>query len=162
MARKVFFSFHFENDCWRTQQVRNIKAIEGSKPVVANDWETIKKQGSSSVENWINAQLNGTSCTVVLIGRETANREWVKYEIKESWNRNKGLLGIRIHGLKDHYGNTASYGSNPFDSFEIGSNKLSTIVKCYDPIGYSSQDKYNYIVDNIVFWIEEAISIRSS
>ena len=27
MARKVFFSFHFDEDFWRTQQVRNINAL---------------------------------------------------------------------------------------------------------------------------------------
>jgi hypothetical protein len=29
MVRRVFFSFHFANDYWRTQQVRNIGALEG-------------------------------------------------------------------------------------------------------------------------------------
>lgn len=29
MARNVFFSFHFSNDFWRTQQVRNIGALDG-------------------------------------------------------------------------------------------------------------------------------------
>lgn len=27
MARRVFFSFHFDNDFWRVQQVRNINAL---------------------------------------------------------------------------------------------------------------------------------------
>jgi hypothetical protein len=44
--------------------------------------------------------LRGTSVTVVLIGRQTANRPWVKYEIAQSIAQNNGLLGIHIHHLK--------------------------------------------------------------
>ena len=36
--RRVFFSFHYDCDNWRTPQVRNIGAIHGSKPVSANAW----------------------------------------------------------------------------------------------------------------------------
>ena len=41
--RRVFYSFHYGNDCWRTQQIRNIGALDGNKPVSANDWETLKR-----------------------------------------------------------------------------------------------------------------------
>src|SRR5260370_41162731 len=43
MARKVFFSFHYKADSWRTSQVRNIGAIEGNAPVADNDWESMTK-----------------------------------------------------------------------------------------------------------------------
>jgi hypothetical protein len=38
--------------------------------------------------------LENTSVTVVLIGTETANRPWVKYEIEQSIARKNGLLGV--------------------------------------------------------------------
>src|SRR3989454_8788933 len=104
MPRKVFYSFHYDNDCWRTQQVRNIGFIEGSKPVSANDWEAVRKGGDSAIEKWITNQLSGRSCTVVLVGAETAYRKWVQHEIIESWNLTKGVVGIRIHNLKDSAG----------------------------------------------------------
>lgn len=31
--RQVFYSFHFSNDFWRVQEVHNMGAIEGNKPV---------------------------------------------------------------------------------------------------------------------------------
>src|SRR5712692_401175 len=99
MARKVFYSFHYDNDYWRTQQVRNIGFIEGSTPVSANDWEAVKNGGDRAIEKWITNQLVGRSCTVVLVGAETANRKWVRREIIESWNSQKGVVGIRIHNL---------------------------------------------------------------
>ena len=115
-ARKVFYSFHYDNDCWRTQQIRNIGLIDGSKPVSPNDWEAVKKGGESSIKKWIANQLSGCSCTVVLVGAETANREWVLHEIVEFWNSKKGLVGIRINNLKDRKGNQSAPGPNPFDT----------------------------------------------
>ncbi|MBR9766708.1 MAG: TIR domain-containing protein, partial [Rhodobacteraceae bacterium] len=46
----------------------------------------------------------------VLIGSETASRQWVRYEIRKAWKERKGVLGIQIHGLKDLNGNTSTKG----------------------------------------------------
>ena len=42
--RQIFYSFHFDNDVMRVQQVRNIGALEENKPVSPNDWEDVKKK----------------------------------------------------------------------------------------------------------------------
>ena len=89
MVRRVFYSFHYDNDCWRTQQVRNIGLIEGNKAVSPNEWEEVKKGGDSAIERWIRDQLSGRVCTVVLVGAETAYRRWVLREIIQSWNYKK-------------------------------------------------------------------------
>ena len=133
MKRKTFFSFHFANDSWRASQVRNIGVLEGNEPVSDNDWEEVKKKGDKAIENWIDNQLKGRSCTVVLIGAETANRKWIKYEIKKSWELEKGIVGIKIHNLKDQNGNQSVEGKNPFEQFSIGGINMSKIVKVYNP-----------------------------
>lgn len=43
MARRVFFSFHFANDFWRTQQVRQMNSLEGQALCSPNDWEEVKR-----------------------------------------------------------------------------------------------------------------------
>lgn len=83
MARQVFYSFHYDNDNWRASQVRNIGVIEGNRPAPDNDWETIKKGGDAAIQNWINNQLRYRSCTIVLIGSNTAGRKWINYEIEK-------------------------------------------------------------------------------
>jgi hypothetical protein len=93
MGRRVFYSFHYKPDNWRASQVRNIGVIEGNKPVSDNDWEKVKKGGDKAIQNWIDDQLKGRSCTIVLIGEKTAGRKWIKYEIEKSWNSGKGVLG---------------------------------------------------------------------
>jgi MTH538 TIR-like domain (DUF1863) len=162
MARRIFYSFHYDNDCWRTQQIRNIGFVEGSKPVSTNDWETIRRGGDSAIENWIADQLDGRSCTVVLVGSETANRKWVRYEIVESWNRGMGVVGIRIHSLKDSDGEQCVAGLNPFAEISVGKTPMSSIAKVYRPKSSLSTEAYAAIRYNISTWVEEAIEIRSN
>lgn len=163
MARRIFYSFHYLPDNWRVSQVRNIGAIEGNKPASDNDWETITKGGDKAIEKWIDEQLNGRSCVVVLIGSATANRKWINHEIVKAWNAGKGVLGIHIHNLKDREGKTCRKGNNPFDhiNHNPSGKKLSSIVKVYDPPGAESTDVYNHIKNNLEKWIEVAIDIRS-
>jgi hypothetical protein len=163
MARKVFYSFHYDVDAWRASQVRNMGVIEGNVPCSDNDWETVKKGGDKAIEKWIADQLVGRTCAVVLVGGQTASRKWVIHEIQEAWNAKKGVVGIRIHNLKDEAGNHGTFGSNPFDELTLqnGAKRLSSIVKLYDPPGWASADVYKHIKDNMAGWVEEAITIRN-
>ena len=162
MARKVFFSFHFDKDFWRTQQVRNINALEGNSVTTANDWETVKKDGDKAVKNWIDEQMKGRSCAIVLVGNETADRKWVRYEIEKAWNDGRGVLGIRIHQLLDQNGNNSVSGANPFDGFTLsnGTKKLSSVAPLKNPAGIDSKGVYASISNNIETWIEEAVKAR--
>ena len=161
MARKVFYSFHFAKDAWRAGQVRNIGVVEGDQPVSDNDWEAIKKKGDDNIQKWINDQIDGKSCVIVLIGAETASRKWVDYEIRRGWNQKKGVLGIRIHRLQDAAGNTSVAGKNPFDAIKMeNGSPMSGYVSVYDPAGLTSKDVYKSIQDNLSDWVEAAIRAR--
>lgn len=164
MARRVFYSFHYKPDCTRAARVRNMGVVEGNKPATDNDWEEITSGGDEAIREWIDDQLDGKSCNVVLIGEKTAGRKWIKYEIKSAWNNKKGLVGVYIHRLKDLDGNQASKGRNPFEDFTVGDNKkaMSSVVKAYNPPYTDSKDVYNYINEHLADWIEEAIEIRNN
>jgi hypothetical protein len=164
MARNVFYSFHYQPDCSRAAQIRNMGSIDGNHPARDNDWESIKRGGDAAIQRWIDGQLKGRSCCLVLIGENTAGRKWINYEIGNSWNNNKGVLGVYVHGLKDLGGYQANIGLNPFDGFTMERDKkrLSSIVKTYNPPYTESRDVYKYIKDNLPDWIEEAIDIREA
>ncbi len=164
--RQVFYSFHYDNDVFRVQQIRNIGAFEENQPVAANIWEEVKKGGDASIKKWIDDNMKSRSCVVVLIGEDTSNRPWVRYEIKKAFDEGKGLVGIHIHNLKCPVRAKAypssegkcSSGINPFTTLTFGGKSLSSIVKCYSP---SSSDAYGDIKRNIDAWVEEAIKIRA-
>lgn len=131
-TRKIFYSFHYKPDNWRAAQVRNIGVVEGNKPATDNDWEEVTRGGDAAIKKWIDDQMSGRSCSVVLIGKNTRDRKWINYEIKKTWNDGKGLLGVYIHRLKDSTGKQTTKGGNPFFGFTVGGadgKKLSSIVK---------------------------------
>jgi len=162
MAKKVFYSFHYADDAWRVQTVKNIGSVEGQPILTSNAWEEVKRGGDKAIEKWINEQLNYKDCLVVLVGSNTAGRKWVEYEIKEAWNRGKGLVGIYIHNLQNSSGLTSTKGLNPFRGFTIrnGSIDLSTILPIYDPTGFDSKQVYASIASNIESWVDAGIVAR--
>ncbi|MEO1137831.1 MAG: TIR domain-containing protein [Pseudomonadota bacterium] len=163
MVRKCFYSFQYKPDNWRVSQVRNIGTIEGNKPAPDNDWETIVGGGDAAIEKWIAEQMKGRSCTVVLIGADTANRKWINHEIVKSWDSKMGVVGIHVNGLLNADGKTSPKGKNPFDYIGFGDTgkKLSSIVKCYTPGGSNSKERYAWIKEHISNAADEAVKIRN-
>lgn len=163
MARKCFFSFHYKPDAVRASQVRQIGTVEGSPPAKDNDWETIVGGGDSAIKKWIEKQMEGRTCLVLLVGQDTANRKWINHEIVQAWDKGLGVVGIRIHGLKNFEGEISKAGDNPFDFITHGPTrkKLSSIAKCYNPAGANSKERYDWISTHLSNAVEEAIKIRA-
>ena len=104
MARRVFFSFHYENDINRSMTVRNSWVTQGKEAAGFYDkaeFEQVKRQGKEAVYRWIDKQLEGTSVTVVLIGSETLNRPFVQYEICRSLQKGNAVIGVHINNIRD-------------------------------------------------------------
>jgi MTH538 TIR-like domain (DUF1863) len=163
VARRAFFSFHFERDYWRASQVRQMGIIEGNPPCSDNEWEQVKRGGEGAIRAWIDGQLEGKSCAIVLVGSETTTRRWVTYEIESAWNSGKGVFGIRVHNLKDRNGAQAMVGGNPFDNLHFiqqPTKLLSSIAALHYPPYADSRDVYSHIHDNLEQWIEGAIELR--
>jgi hypothetical protein len=140
MARKVFFSFKYE-DVSRAMVVRNSAVIKGEEAagfIDKADFEKIKANGDQAIKNWIDAQLKGTTVTVVLVGKDTCNSRWVKYEIEQSIKRGNGLLGIDISKIKDLQGNT--------------SERCGQMPTGYDFYLWNNDKGY----DNLGEWVEKA------
>lgn len=159
MARKVFYSFHYKRDAWRAAQVRNCNVIadEDEFGVIDSvEWETIERQGDAAIERWINGQLEYTSVTVVLIGAQTAERDWVDYEIRKSWERGNALVGVRIHAMKNQDREVDARGANPFAAVKLADGTpLSSIVKVYDWVSDDGRE-------NLGDWVDEAYEARQA
>lgn len=109
MARKVFFSFKYE-DVSRAMVVRNSWVTQGTEAagfIDAADFEKVKRNGDQAIKNWIDAQLKGTSVTVVLVGEKTCQSRWVQYEIQKSKEMGNGLIGIDISKIENLQGKTS-------------------------------------------------------
>lgn len=160
MKRRVFFSFHYALDHWRAGQVRNIGVVDGNEPVSDNDWETVTSGGPNAIRSWIDSQMEYRTCAVVLVGARTAGRRWINYEICHAWETGMGVVGIRVHGLKDRDQQTTAPGANPFSGLIVDGLHLGPIVQCHHPSGTGSRAHYAWISENLETAVEEAIQIR--
>ena len=150
MAKRVFFSFHYERDNWRSSIVRNSDVTkEDSVFIDAVAWEEIKKKTKKEIEKWILDQMKGTSTTLVLIGKETTERDWVRFEIIESRKKGNAIIGIRIHNIKDKDGNKDLEGSLDFGVIDVDANgnelSFENLYPIYDWIndnGYENLEKW--------------------
>jgi len=156
MVRRAFFSFHYERDIWRASVVRKswvTKDREAAEFWDASLWEEAKKKGDDAVRKLIDAGMKGSSVTVVLIGKETSKRKWVRYEVRKSYEDGKGLLGVYVHGIEDTKGKKDEKGSDTFG--ELGKDKngkpvyFFQVAKTYD---WVSDDGFS----NLGKWIEKA------
>ncbi|WP_167344092.1 TIR domain-containing protein [Haloferax massiliensis] len=158
----MFFSYHFQRDAWRANQVRHSWIPHPDREAAgffdAADQEEVKRQSEKAIKRWIDRQLQNTTVTAVLIGEETAERPYVQYEIEKSIERENGILGIRIDSLKNRHGKRGSWGENPLDHYYVdtgsGEATLSSIFPTY-------QWKENNGKENMSEWVEEAVGSAS-
>jgi MTH538 TIR-like domain (DUF1863) len=167
MARKVFFSFHYQNDIFRVNIVRNHFLTKGgyldSGYFDDSLWEKAKSQSSQNLQNMINDGLQDTTVSVILIGSETANRPWVKYEIEQAMKRGNGFVGIRIHNIEcAQTGSPSLMGPNPLDLHFCKAPQVTDVAHMGEPIvplsriyltyDWVNDDGYNNFQD----WVEAA------
>ncbi|MGE6993909.1 TIR domain-containing protein [Pseudomonas sp. NPDC047961] len=122
MARRTFFSFHYQEDVWRAWNVRNCWVVNDEQASVgffdASVFEASKKEGSEALKTFLRNGLNNTSVTCVLAGQFTAARRWVRYEIVRSVLKGNGLLTVDVHGLRNSEKELGVKGTDPLD--EVG------------------------------------------
>ena len=152
----VFYSFHYDRDVNRVQLVENMGVLDGQKILNHQDWESVKRGGTSAITRWIDEQMKYKSAVIVLIGKETSTRPWVLYEIEKAWNDKRRLLGIYIHGLSS-MGEVDSKGANPFERVDGVYG-----IPVFDPTQISwstgridSKATYNTLAMNLKSWSEQ-------
>lgn len=140
MAKRVFFSFHYEDvKTFRANVVRKHDLTKESRVDAgffdASIWEDAKKSGELALKRLINTNLENTSITCALIGTETWRRRWVRYEILKSYDRGNKLLGVHINGVKDKNQQTFPIGRNVFDYLGFVINHDGTTQTYYEHDG---------------------------
>jgi hypothetical protein len=118
MARLTFFSFHYVPDVSRSYVVKNsqvVKDHEDAGFLDSSAFEKAKNENPESLRRFLRKEMDGSSVVCVLIGANTAARPMVRFELLQGLWDGRGLLGIRIHAIKDLDQRTSIAGINPFD-----------------------------------------------
>jgi hypothetical protein len=123
MAKRVYFAFHYQDVIdFRANVVRNHNFIGGVEAAGYYDhsiWEEAQKTSPLALKRLINAELQNSSVTAVLIGTHTWGRRWVRYEIMKSIERGNRVIGIHINSVPGKDRLTKDPGPNPFDNLAL-------------------------------------------
>jgi hypothetical protein len=141
VARKAFFSFHYQRDLWRVNVVRNSAVVDGVSAAGFHDaslWEEARRKGDAAIKRLIDDGLGDTTVTVVLIGAQTASRKYVSYEIEQNVARGNGIFGVKINEIKDREGQTDAPGIVP-----------DALIRTRAPV-------YKYEYGKLGQWVEQA------
>ncbi|CDN57665.1 Hypothetical protein RG1141_PA08330 (plasmid) [Neorhizobium galegae bv. officinalis bv. officinalis str. HAMBI 1141] len=137
--RRTFFSFHYA-DIMRVNVVRMSGEFATSSTAFGRNiegyydgslWESRKLQGDDALKSLIRTGVENTSTVCVLVGSETWQRRWVKYEIARSVIDGKGLLAIHINSINHHQRHRPDErGLNPCRMIGLGRADNGSIFLC--------------------------------
>lgn len=98
MTRRVFISYQHED----RKKANGFRILRWNKNVDVEfqDRHLLSPVDSTNddyIKRKIREEMKGTSTTVVIVGKETKNSDWVDYEIEQSIEEGKGLVAIKAH-----------------------------------------------------------------
>jgi hypothetical protein len=140
MAKRVFFSFHYQDVIdFRANVVRNHWIAKDDREDAgffdASIWEESKKKGDADLKKLIHDGLENTSTTCVLIGSQTYARPWVRYEIFRSIFRGNKTFGVHINQIKGKDQQVKANGPSPFEYLALRYSADGTTV---EPLEYEN------------------------
>lgn len=99
MARRIFISYQHEDQ----MKAKGFHLLRWNKNVDVEFvgrhlLDPVDSENEKYIRSKVMEQIEGTSVTVVLIGKKTCESEWVKLEIEKSLEKGNpnGILGIRL------------------------------------------------------------------
>lgn len=141
ITRHVFFSFRWESEKFRINEIRNQSQILGATSVKYWDNSLNEKSYATNpeyIKKKIRDSLEGTSVTVILVTSTTHKSDYVKYEYEKSVERGNGILQLDVSNLKDINGNKEKFSEwLPYVSKGL---KKEWFSKC--PLGDWIEDAY--------------------
>lgn len=135
MARKTFFSFHYQPDVTRAWVVRNSWVIKDDRESAgffdSSVFESKRRESDDVLKNFLRTAINGTSVTCVLYATETAWRRWVRYELVRSFIHGSGILAVDMHSILDFEQKKAKSGPNPLNclAFKVVDDRVKFLEK---------------------------------
>lgn len=139
MAKRVFFSFHWDDVInFRANVVRQHWVTKLHRDDAgffdASLWETAKKTNPAAVKRLINSGLEGTSVTCALIGSQTFARPWVRYELMKSFRKGNSMLGVHINSILGKDQRSKANGPNPFEYLGVTFSDTGATATLYEKV----------------------------
>ncbi len=165
MAKRVFFSFHYKDVAdFRANVVRNHWTMKPDREICgyydASIWESARTQGKVALKRLINTGLDQTSNTCVLIGSETYERPWVRYELLRSFKKGNHIFGVHINTIKAKNGQTKVKGPSPLEYVGVTFSDSGLTATLWEKVN-GKWVEYNEIDGSSSYRVEVAQQYRS-
>ena len=147
MAKRVYFAFHYQDVIdFRVNVVRNHWVTKEHRDAAgffdSSLWEAAKKQGDIAIKRIINAGLQGTTVTCVLIGSRTYLRPWVRYEILKSLKRGNYILAVHINSITGRNRLTKPLGPNPLSYVGVTFSSTGLTATLHEKVNGNWEEYY--------------------
>lgn len=140
---KVFISYHYAKDQNIAKTIVNIVNNDGF-----NQFRIVEEKGKvispNEVEKWVDKQLDNSKITILLISRKTFSRNFVKYELRKSVEKNKIIIPIVID---DKANNFKEKDYNKIKGLLEKKGIIDVVIRRW----YKQKGE-----DNIISWLYEA------
>lgn len=166
MAKRAFFSFHYKDVSeFRANVVRNHWRMKPNREICgyhdASIWEEAQKKGDVALKRLINSGLDQTSNTCVLIGSQTYERPWVRYELLKSFKKGNHIFGVHINSIKCKNKNTKIKGNNPLEYVGVTFSDSGLTATLWEKVG-GKWIKYDKIDGSASYRVEVAQKYRGN
>jgi hypothetical protein len=118
MTRRVFISYQHADQ----MKARGFNLMSYNKNIDIDFTgrhllDPVKSKDPDYISRKIKEKIKGSSATIVLIGKETADSDWIEKEIQWSKDQGKGIIGIRIEPDAEVPDGLVEYGAEILDWF---------------------------------------------
>lgn len=163
MARRTFFSFHYQADVWRSWNVRNSWVVNNNEQISSGFYdssvfEASKRESEDSLKAFLREGLKNTSVTCVLTGTNTWERRWVRYEIARSIVKGNGLLTVYVHNVKDKSGLVATKGADPLAQMGVYKTDSGIFLAEWKGGKWVKYEDYKLAIPESDLWFSAPIS----
>ena len=141
---KVFISYHYESDNAIAKEIADIVNSEKTNIFTVIE-EQKKSNNSKEIKKWVDEEILKTKFTILLISKDTFQREYVSYEIKKSKENRNTFIPILIDNEKNI-------------GLEQKTNQvkeLLNVINC-EPTRFWYRDEGG---KNIVRWLNDALHV---
>jgi hypothetical protein len=96
MPSSLFLSYVYEDLRWAEEITSWARSGYFGDAAVTSETRDLRQFGEREIESHLKPKIRGAACVLCLIGKDTHNHGWVRYELQVAASLNKRVVLIRI------------------------------------------------------------------
>lgn len=96
MASSLFLSYVYEDRRFGDEIGNWVRAGYFGDAVITSETQDLRQHGDRAIETHLKPKIRGAACVLCLVGQDTHNHGWVRYELQVAASLNKRVVLIRI------------------------------------------------------------------